>query len=86
MKHSAALDINEGDLLAWGLERNGTLWEVVRINFPWFHIKELLTPTTSKPSVVNYMYLHKPTKAQLNAYNKRKEKYYENSTETGTSN
>jgi hypothetical protein len=75
MKHSAALKVNVGELVAINNSSDGILWEIVSIRFPLFTIQE--AGTNYKPSAVDYVCLHKPTKAQLNDYNKRKEKYYE---------
>lgn len=72
MKHSAALKVNVGDVLALNLNKDGVLWEVISIHFPGFTIQEL--GTNYRPSTLDYSYFSKPTKAQLNAYKKRKEK------------
>ena len=72
MKHSAALKVKAGDLLAAHHKKDGVLWEVMAIKFPGFVITE--AGVNSKPATIEYSYFHRPTKAQLNAYKKRKEK------------
>lgn len=84
MKHSAALKVKIGEVLALNLNKDGVLWEVVSINFPGFTVQEY--GTNYRPNTIDYSYFSKPTKAQWNAYKKRKEKYYGNSnTDTNTS-
>lgn len=75
MKHSAALKIKVDDILALNMNKDGVLWRIVHIMFPKFTIEEL--GTMYKVKNVDYSSFQKPTKAQLNAYKKRKEKYYE---------
>jgi hypothetical protein len=83
MKHSAALKVKPGELLALNLNKDGILWEVVSIMFPTFTVQE--AGTIYRPKAIGYWYFSKPTKAQFNAYNKRREKYYGNSdSETST--
>jgi hypothetical protein len=84
MKHSAALNVKVGDTLAVNLNRDGILWEVTSINFPLFSIQEI--GTNYKPMPIDYCYCYRPTKAQLNAHKKRKEKYYERRISTSTTN
>jgi hypothetical protein len=84
MKHSAALKVKAGDKLALNSNKDGILWEVISIMFPAFTVQEV--DTTYRPKAVDYCHFQKPTKAQLNAYNKRKEKYYESRDSTPTSN
>lgn len=83
MKHSAALKVNTGDVVALNTNKDGVLWEVVSISFPAFTVQEL--GTTYRPKAIGYCYFSKPTKAQWNAYKKRKEKYYEDNPSTSTS-
>ena len=70
MKHSAALKVKVGDLLAVNNLKDGILWNVIGIRFPGFTIVE--AGTDNKPSTLDYCYFQRPTSAQLNAYNKRK--------------
>ena len=72
MKHSAALKVTAGELLALNLNKDGVLWEVISIAFPMFTVQE--AGTIYRPKAIDYCYFSKPTKAQLNAYKKRKEK------------
>jgi hypothetical protein len=82
MKHSAAMNVKVGDLLALNHKKDGVLWEVTKIVFPAFTIQE--AGTDYSKSRVDYSYFQRPTKAQLNAYNKRKEKYYASANNTST--
>ena len=76
MKHSAALKVKVGDVVAINKNKDGILWEILSVRLPYFTIEEC-GPMADKPSRVDYVCLHKPTKAQLNAYKKRKEQFYE---------
>lgn len=76
MKYSAALKVKIGDKLVLNSKKDGVFFEVISlIRYPNFTVEELFA--NSKPVTYNYSLLQKPTKAQLNAYNKQKEKYYE---------
>jgi hypothetical protein len=83
MKHSAAMNVKVGDKLVIDTRQNGLLWEVINIRFPIFIIRE--ADTTLKAVTFDYHFLQRPTKAQMNAYNKRKEKYYAGDSNTRTS-
>lgn len=82
MKHSAALKIKVGDVIAVNNNRDGILYQIKSILFPVFIIQELHTNT--RVSKLDYCYFQKPTSAQLNAYKKRKEKYYASNDESNT--
>lgn len=83
MKHSAALKVKVGDVVALNRNKDGVLWGVLSVHFPLFTVEECGL-YACKLNKVDYVCLHKPTKAQVNAYNKRQEKYYESGTDTRT--
>lgn len=84
MKHSAAMNLKPNDDVVVNALKDGILWEIVAIHFPMFTLQE--KGTNYKPQALHYSYIQRPTKAQINAYNKRKEKYYvTNNTSTTTS-
>ena len=74
MKHSEAMKVKVGDLLAINRLVDGVLWEVADIKFPIFFTKE--AGTDYRPQGIDYCCFSRPTQAQLKAYTKRKEKYY----------
>lgn len=82
MKHSAALKLKVGDVIVVNNLRDGILYEIISICFPKFTIQE--RDTNYKPRSIDYCYFQKPTAAQLNSHNKRKEKYYANNSNTST--
>lgn len=82
MKHSAAMNVKVGDLLALNHLKDGVLYEVVNMAFPLFKVRESFL--TTKAIAIHYNQFQRPTKAQMNAYQKRKEKYYAGNSETST--